>query len=99
MICWFLHLTDVTVVVVEGGPVLGVFFFVFFRGGRLEEFPAIECNVHLMVNMCNQPFSRYKRQIDEDIVKCSVQRIPIMNACSQSLKKFCQRMPTKCYAY
>lgn len=83
----------------EGGPALGVFFFAFFLGGRLEEFPAIECNVHLMVNTCNQLFSRYKRQIDEDIVKCSVQRIPIMNACFQNLKKFSQRMPAKCYIY
>lgn len=81
------HLTDVTVVVVGGGPVLGVFFFVFFLGGRLEEFPEIQCNMQLMVNTCNQPFSHYKRQIDEDIVKCSVQRIPIMNALFSEFKK------------
>lgn len=47
------YLTGVTVVVVGGGPVLGVFFFVFFLDGRLEEFPVIQCNVHLTVNMCN----------------------------------------------
>lgn len=35
------YLTGVTVVVLGGGPVLGVLFFVFFLGGRFEEFPVI----------------------------------------------------------
>lgn len=43
------YLTDVTVAVVAEGPVLDGFFFAFFLCGRFEEFPEIQCNVHLII--------------------------------------------------
>lgn len=76
------------VAVVAEGPVLDGFFFAFFLCGRFEEFPEIQCNVHLVMSYVRSiiVLSHQETQVHGELAKCNVQRIPAIE-CRKTLSK------------